>query len=112
MIGGTCPRDTTRSPARQVQTISGEWSSSAAGTRASPWRFGWAARLRERRDLEAEVLLIEPNPCQQALSELDLVAVGPERPEFCELWLPAVLKDLPVRTCFNRVEMIDPARRL
>jgi len=68
--------------------------------------------LRERRDLEAEVMLVEPNPCQEALSELDLVAAGPERPEFCELWLPAVLKDLPVRTCFNRVEMIDPARRL
>ncbi len=58
-----------------------------------------------------EVILVEPNPCQQALSELDLVAVGPERPEFCELWLPAVLKDLPVRTCFNRVENIDQHRR-
>jgi len=60
----------------------------------------------------AEVILVEPNPCQEALSELDLVAVGPERPEFCELWLPAVLKDLPVRTCFNRVERIDPERRV
>jgi NADH dehydrogenase len=68
--------------------------------------------LRERRDLAAEVVLVEPNPCQQALSELDLVAAGPERPEFCELWLPAVLKDLPVRTCFNRVEDIDPVRRV
>lgn len=60
----------------------------------------------------AEVVLVEPNPCQQALSELDLVAVGPERPEFCELWLPAVLKGMPVRTCFNRVEHIDPVRRV
>ncbi|HSK46624.1 MAG TPA: FAD-dependent oxidoreductase [Coriobacteriia bacterium] len=68
--------------------------------------------LRERRDLTAEVMLVEPNPCQEALSELDLVAAGPERPEFCELWLPAVLKDLPVRTCFNRVEAIDPRRRV
>jgi len=68
--------------------------------------------LRERRDLKAEVMLVEPNPCQEALSELDLVAAGPERPEFCELWLPAVLKDLPVRTCFNRVETIDPHRRV
>lgn len=59
---------------------------------------------------DAEVILVEPNPCQQALSELDLVVVGPERPEFCELWLPAVLKDLPVRTCFNRVTAIDPGR--
>lgn len=61
---------------------------------------------------DVEVVLVEPNPCQQALSELDLVAVGPERPEFCELWLPAVLKDMPVRTCFNRVETIDPERRV
>lgn len=60
----------------------------------------------------AEVILVEKSPCQQALSELDLVAVGPERPEFCELWLPAVLKKLPVRTCFNRVERIDPVRRV
>jgi NADH dehydrogenase len=68
--------------------------------------------LRERRDLSAEVILVEPNPCQQALSELDLVAVGPERPEFCELWLPAVLKDLPVKTCFNRVTEMDLERNL
>jgi len=68
--------------------------------------------LKRRKISGVEVLLIEPNPCQQALSELDLVAVGPERPEFCELWLPAVLKDLPVRTCFNRVEQIDPHRRV
>lgn len=58
-----------------------------------------------------EVMLVEPHPCQQALSELDLVAVGPERPEFCELWLPAVLKGLPINTCFNRVEHIDPKTR-
>jgi len=66
--------------------------------------------LKKLPEGAAEVILVEPNPCQQALSELDLVAVGPERPEFCELWLPAVLKDLPVRTCFNRVESIDPQR--
>jgi len=73
-------------------------------------RLGRSLRRRSITDVEA--LLIEPNPCQQALSELDLVAVGPERPEFCELWLPAVLKDLPVRTCFNRVESIDPHRQV
>jgi NADH dehydrogenase len=58
-----------------------------------------------------EVLLLETSPCQQALAELDLVAAGSERPEFCELWLPAVLKDLPVRTCFNRAESIDCTAR-
>lgn len=68
--------------------------------------------LRERNGDRPDVILIEPNPCQEALSELDLVAVGPERPEFCELWLPVVLKDLPVRTCFNRVEAIDPGRNV
>jgi len=73
-------------------------------------RLGRSLKRNALSDIE--VLLIEPNPCQQALSELDLVAVGPERPEFCELWLPAVLKDLPVRTCFNRVETIDPKRQV
>jgi len=73
-------------------------------------RLGRALKRRPRPGVE--VLLIETSPCQQALSELDLVAVGPERPEFCELWLPAVLKDLPVRTCFNRVEHIDAERRV
>lgn len=68
--------------------------------------------LKRLPEHAAEVILVEPSPCQQALSELDLVAVGPERPEFCELWLPAVLKDLPVRTCFNRVEHIDPKRKV
>ena len=73
-------------------------------------RLGRALKRRPRPGVE--VLLIETSPCQQALSELDLVAVGPERPEFCELWLPAVLKDLPVRTCFNRAESIDCENRI
>jgi len=73
-------------------------------------RLGRALKRRPRPGVE--VLLVENNPCQQALSELDLVAAGPERPEFCELWLPAVLKKLPVRTCFNRAEKIDCARRV
>ncbi|HZL04011.1 MAG TPA: FAD-dependent oxidoreductase, partial [Coriobacteriia bacterium] len=50
-----------------------------------------------------DIILLEPNPCQQSLSELDLVAAGPPRPEFCELWLPALFKDLPVTVCYNRV---------
>lgn len=55
---------------------------------------------------DTEILLIEPNPCQQALSELDLVAVGPPRPEFCELWHPTVFRDLPVTVCYNRIENV------
>lgn len=50
-----------------------------------------------------EVLLIEPHPCQQALSELDLVAVGPPKPLFCELWHPVVFKHLPVTLCYDRL---------
>ena len=73
-------------------------------------RLGRALKRHPREGVE--VLLLETSPCQQALSELDLVAVGPERPEFCELWLPAVLKKLPVRTCFNRAESIDTKRRV
>ncbi|GAB4285152.1 MAG: hypothetical protein Kow0067_07720 [Coriobacteriia bacterium] len=57
-----------------------------------------------RADDDLEIMLIEPNPCQQALSELDLVAVGPPRPEFCELWHPTVFKDLPVTVCYDRVD--------
>lgn len=72
--------------------------------------LGRALKRRDHKGVEA--ILIEPNPCQEALSELDLVAVGPDRPEFCELWLPAVLKDTQVRTCFNRVESIDPVRKV
>lgn len=64
-------------------------------------------KLKGREDVE--VMLIEPNPCQQALSELDLVAVGPPRPEFCELWHPTVFKDLPVTVCYNRVDSVCPA---
>lgn len=57
---------------------------------------------------EIEILLVEPNPCQQALSELDLVAVGPPKPQFCELWHPVVFKDLPVTACYNYVEEVRP----
>ncbi|MDA3936063.1 MAG: NAD(P)/FAD-dependent oxidoreductase [Actinomycetota bacterium] len=63
-------------------------------------------RLKGRDDVE--ILLIEPDPCQQALSELDMVAVGPPRPQFCELWHPAVFRKLPVRVCYNRVTAIHP----
>lgn len=57
---------------------------------------------------DLEILLVEPNPCQQALSELDLVAVGPPRPDFCELWHPTVFKDLPVSICYNRIDSVRP----
>lgn len=61
-----------------------------------------------KRDDDLEILLVEPNPCQQALSELDLVAVGPPRPDFCELWHPTVFKGLPVSICYNRIDTVKP----
>jgi NADH:ubiquinone reductase (H+-translocating) len=68
-----------------------------------------AVRLgrRIRPEDGIEVILVEPDPCQQALSELDLVAVGPARPEFCELWHPTVFRDLPVTVCYNRLHDVD-----
>lgn len=68
-------------------------------------------KLVRSRRLDIEVVLVEPDPCQQALSELDLVAVGPERPEFCELWHPTVFKDLPVRVVYDRAALIYPEQR-
>lgn len=65
-----------------------------------------AKGLRASDDIE--ILVIEPNPCQQALSELDLVAVGPNRPEFCELWHPTVFRGLPVLVCYNRIAQVLP----
>jgi NADH dehydrogenase len=59
------------------------------------------------READVQILLIEPDPCQQALSELDLVAVGKPKPQFCELWHPTVFKNLPVTVCYNTVEHVD-----
>jgi len=101
--GSICPP--AEDGVRRVVIVGGGY----AGTTLA---VGLGRTLERRSITDVEVLLIEPNPCQQALSELDLVAVGPERPEFCELWLPAVLKNLPVRTCFTRVETIDPHRQI
>lgn len=61
---------------------------------------------------DLEILLIEPHPCQQALSELDLVAVGPTQPEFCELWHTKVFKDMPVTLCYDRLDCVRPQDHL
>lgn len=63
-------------------------------------------------DSDVEILLVEPDPCQQALSELDLVAVGPPRPQFCELWHPTVFKNLPVTVCYERVTAVHADRKV
>lgn len=64
-----------------------------------------AVRLAKKARPEdgLEIILIEPNPCQQSLSELDLVAVGPAQPEFCELWLPTLFEKLPVKLRYDRL---------
>lgn len=75
-----------------------------AGTTAA---VNLGRKLKGRSDVE--IMLIEPNAHQQALSELDLVAVGPARAEFCELWHARVFKNLPVTVCYNRVTSVNPA---
>jgi NADH dehydrogenase len=92
-----CP---TPGVGRRVVIVGGGY----AGTTLAV-RLGRAIRPSD----DLEILLVEPNPCQQALSELDLVAVGPPRPEFCELWHPTVFKGLPVTVCYNRVDQVDAA---
>lgn len=69
-----------------------------------------ARSLKDSDDIE--IMLIEPHPCQQALSELDLVAVGPPRPEFCELWHTQVFKDMPVTLCYDRLDCVRPEEHL
>jgi NADH dehydrogenase len=96
-----CPLDDTQ---RRIVIVGGGY----AGTTLAV-RLGRELRRHARSDVG--VLMIERDPCQQALSELDLVAAGTEPADFCELWLPAVLKKLPVRTCFNRAESINCDRK-
>ncbi|MHB1323301.1 MAG: NAD(P)/FAD-dependent oxidoreductase [Coriobacteriia bacterium] len=93
-IGCTTPGD-----GRRVVIAGGGY----AGTTVA---VSLARALKPGDDLE--ILLVEPHPCQQALSELDLVAVGPPRPEFCELWHTAVFKDMPVTLCYDRVADVRP----
>ncbi|HEY5432589.1 MAG TPA: hypothetical protein VIL06_04175, partial [Coriobacteriia bacterium] len=49
---------------------------------------------RTRASDGIEVVLVDPRPYQQALSELDLVAAGTARPQFAELWYADVLRGL------------------
>lgn len=55
-----------------------------------------------------EIVLVDPRPYQQALSELDLVAAGTPRPQFAELWYADVLRDLPVKVVYERLECVLP----
>ncbi len=55
-----------------------------------------------------EIVLVDPRPYQQALSELDLVAAGTARPQFAELWYADVLRGLPIKVVHDRLEQVLP----
>ncbi len=66
-----------------------------------------AHRMRDSDGLE--IVLLNPRPYQQALSELDLVAAGTPRPQFAELWHGDVFAGLPIACVYDRLEGVDPA---
>jgi NADH dehydrogenase len=68
-----------------------------------------ANRMRQADDIE--IVLIDPRPFQQALSELDLVAAGTSRPQFAELWHASIFRDLPITVCYDRLEAVHPAEK-
>lgn len=98
-VRSACPPPTDR---RRVIIAGGGY----AGTTAA---VSLGRALKRSGDADIDVLVVEPNPCQEALSELDLVAVGPQRPEFCELWHTQVFRGLPVTMCYNRISDVRPA---
>jgi len=65
-----------------------------------------AHRMRDTDGIE--IVLVDPRPYQQALSELDLVAAGTPRPQFAELWYADVLRGLPVKVVYDRLECVRP----
>jgi NADH:ubiquinone reductase (H+-translocating) len=62
---------------------------------------------RMRPEDGIEIVLIDPRPYQQALSELDLVAAGTPRPQFAELWHAAVFKGLPIKVVYDRLDSVS-----
>jgi len=97
MAGAVCPPSTDK---RRVIIAGGGYAGTTCAVQLG--------RNLKRSKVDLDVLMIEPNPCQQALSELDLVAVGPSRPEFCELWHTQVFRGLPVQMCYNRISDVRP----
>lgn len=64
---------------------------------------------RMRASDSIEIVLVDPRPFQQALSELDLVAAGTSRPQFAELWHAAIFRDLPITVCYDRLDAVRAA---
>ncbi len=58
-----------------------------------------------------EIVLVDPRPYQQALSELDLVAAGTPRPQFAELWHADVFRGLPINGVYERLDRVMPGER-
>ena len=90
----------TESPAKRVLVAGGGYAGITLATTL-------ASRSRAADGLE--IVLVDPRPFQQALSELDLVAAGTTRPQFAELWHAAIFRDLPITVCYERLEAILPA---
>lgn len=67
-----------------------------------------AHRMKVADDME--IVLVDPRPYQQALSELDLVAAGTPRPQFAELWYADVLRGLPIKVIYDRLESVCPEK--
>jgi NADH dehydrogenase len=63
---------------------------------------------RQRGSEDVEIVLVTPQPFQQALSELDLVAAGTPRPQWAELWHGSIFRDLPVNVLYDRLECVKP----
>jgi NADH:quinone reductase (non-electrogenic) len=66
-----------------------------------------ANRMKPAEGLE--IVLVTPQPFQQALTELDLVAAGTPRPQWAELWHGAIFRDLPVNVVYDRLDSVDVA---
>jgi NADH:ubiquinone reductase (H+-translocating) len=63
-----------------------------------------AHRMRDTDGIE--IVLVDPRPYQQALSELDLVAAGTPRPQFAELWYADALRGLPIKVVNDRIDNV------
>jgi len=70
--------------------------------------FATTLANRMRSSDGIEIVLLDPRPYQQALSELDLVAAGTARPQFAELWFADVLRGLPIKVVNDRLESVLP----
>jgi NADH dehydrogenase len=91
------PRSLDPAPGRRVIVVGG-------GYAGLTFAVTLAHRMRATDGIE--IVLVDPRPYQQALSELDLVAAGTPRPQFAELWYADVLRGLPIKVVYDRLESV------